>query len=118
MNKLTIIGNLGKDSELRTTSYGKKVCAFSVASTKSFKRGDQWEKSTTWFSVSLWGDKAEKFSASLKKGVKVFIEGELRQNRFTDKYGEERSSYEVVVDQIHLVSSPVGKDLDEQKDEE
>jgi single-strand DNA-binding protein len=117
MNKITITGNLGKDAEVRTTTSGKKVCAFSVASTKSFKRGDQWEKSTTWFNVSLWGDKAERFAQALKKGVRVHLEGELRQNKFTDKSGEERSNYEVVAERVYLVSSPGERDQDHAEEE-
>lgn len=117
MNKITLVGNLGKDSEVRTTSSGKSVCAFSVASTKSFKRGDQWEKSTTWFNVSLWGDKAEKFAQSLKKGVRVHVEGELRQNKFTDKTGTERSNYEVVADKVYLVSVPGEREQDDSEQE-
>lgn len=106
MNKVTVIGNLGKDAEVRKTSSGKTVCSFSVASTRSFKRGDSWEKTTTWFSVSLWGEKAERYGQALKKGARVQVEGELRQNKYTDKSGNERSGYELVAERVYLVSTP------------
>ena len=100
------MGNLGKDAEVRTTGSGKSVCSFSVASTRSYKKGDKWEKSTTWFSVSLWGDKAEKYGPTLKKGMRVHVEGELRQNKYVDKTGAERTNYDLVADRVYLVSFP------------
>lgn len=106
MNKITVVGNLGKDAEVRTTSSGKSVCSFSLASSRSFKKGDTWEKETTWFTVSVWGDKASKYGSTLKKGTRVMVEGELRQRKYVDKSGGEKTTYDLVAERVYLVSTP------------
>jgi single-strand DNA-binding protein len=95
-NKITIVGHLGRDPELRYTPQGTPVCDFSVATTerKKDKSGD-FQDVTTWFRVSFWGRQAEVASQYLTKGKQVYIEGRLTQREWQDKDGNTRTSLEV-----------------------
>ena len=68
LNRTEIIGNLGKDCELRYTAGGTPRGEFTVAASRSFKKGNEWQEETEWFNVVLWGDEAERLSESLLKG--------------------------------------------------
>ena len=95
-NKVTIVGYLGRDPELRYTPQGTPVCDFSIATTerKKDKSGD-FQDITTWFRVSFWGRQAEVASQYLTKGKQVYIEGRLSQREWQDKDGNTRTSLEV-----------------------
>lgn len=131
MNRVTLIGNLGKKPEVRKTGNGKSVCTFSMATTKSFKKhgSSEWEKTTTWWNIVIWGDKADKMAALLDKGSQVFVEGEGRQNKYTDKTGIERVSLDIHAEEIKLLAkvdrqdsaqedSPTGGGLNSMVDED
>ena len=95
-NKIIIVGNLGRDPELRYTPQGTAVCDFSVATSE--KRKDSSGESTeltTWFKVTFWGRQAEVASQYLTKGKQVYIEGRLSQREYTDRDGNKRMSLEV-----------------------
>lgn len=113
MNKLTIIGNLGRDPEMRFTPSGQAVTKFSVASTRQYKNqaGEQ-VKETTWFSVEAWGKLAEICNQYLKKGSKVYVEGRLKPDKSTGsphiyekKDGTSGTSYEVAAISVEFLSS-------------
>jgi single-strand DNA-binding protein len=95
-NKITIIGYLGRDPEIRYTSQGTAVCDFSLATTerRKDKAGDV-QEFTTWFRVSLFGRQAEIAHQYLTKGRQVYVEGALSQREWTDKDGATRTSLEV-----------------------
>jgi single-strand DNA-binding protein len=95
-NKITIVGYLGRDPEIRYTSQGTAVCDFSLATTerRKDKAGDL-QEFTTWFRVSLFGRQAEIAHQYLTKGRQVYIEGSLSQREWTDKDGATRTSLEV-----------------------
>jgi single-strand DNA-binding protein len=99
-NKITIVGYLGKDPELRYTGNGNAVCGFSVATTE--KRGDQ--ETTTWFKVSAWGKQAELCNEYLHKGSQVYIEGRVRMEDYTDRDGNKRYNLEVNATDIRFLS--------------
>jgi single-strand DNA-binding protein len=95
-NKITLVGNLGKDPELRYTPQGTPVCSFSLATNEKRKdRTGQQQDITTWFKVTLWGKQAETASQYLQRGKSVYIEGRLRQEEYTDRDGKPRTSLEV-----------------------
>ena len=95
-NKIIIVGNLGRDPELRYTPQGTAVCSFSVAtSEKKRDKGGDMQDVTTWFRVTLWGKQAETASKYLTKGKPVYIEGRLRIEEWTDRDGNNRQSLEV-----------------------
>lgn len=96
-NKITIVGHLGRDPELRYTPSGTAVCDFSMATSerKGRRDGGEGEEITTWFRVSLWGKQAELANQYLTKGKQVYIEGRLSQREYTDRDGNKRTSLEV-----------------------
>src|SRR5262245_12242478 len=103
-NKLTIVGYLGRDPELRYTPQGTAVCNFSVATTEKRKnaRGEQ-EEHTIWFRVTAWGRQAEVAAEYLAKGRQVYVEGRLRLEEYTDREGNPRTSAEVTASDIHFL---------------
>lgn len=104
-NKIIIVGNLGRDPELRYTPQGQAVCNFSVATSekKRDKAGDL-QEITTWFRVTLWGKQAENASKYLTKGSPVYVEGRLRIEEWTDRDGQTRQSLEVNGSDMHFIS--------------
>lgn len=95
-NKIIVVGNLGRDPELRYTPQGSAVCSFSMATSekKRDKAGDL-QDLTTWFKITLWGKQAELASKYLTKGSSAYIEGRLRIEEWTDKEGKIRTTLEV-----------------------
>lgn len=100
LNKVMLIGNLGKDPEVRTFQNGGKVCNFSIATSETWKdrnTGERQEK-TEWHNVAIFNEGlagvAERF---LKKGSKVYIEGQLQTRKWTDQNGQDRYTTEVVL---------------------
>lgn len=103
-NKIIIVGNLGRDPELKYTPQGQGVCEFSVATTEKRKdsQGEVIEE-TTWFKVSFWGKLAEVAGQYLSKGKQVYIEGRLRTREWTDKEGRTRTSLEISGSELKLL---------------
>ena len=100
--KVMIIGNLGRDPEMRYTPTGKPVTQFSVAvnqSTKNQQTGE-WVEATDWFRVSVWGDRAERAAENLRKGNKVFVEGRFKTREFEGRDGQKRTSLELTADSL------------------
>lgn len=95
-NKITLVGNLGRDPELRYTPQGTPVCSFSLATNERRKdKTGEMQDQTTWFRVTLWGRQAETASQYLAKGRPVYIEGRLRVEEWTDRDGKPRHTLEV-----------------------
>jgi single-strand DNA-binding protein len=92
LNKVQLLGNLGKDPEVRSMSNGSKVTNFSIATTEKFTGKDgQAQEKTEWHNIVIFGKKAEIAEKYLKKGNKVYIEGKMTLNKWTDKDGSEKS---------------------------
>jgi len=90
-NKITIIGNLGRDPELRYTPQGNAVCDFSVAvNDRKRDKAGEWQDVTTWFKITFWGKQAENASKYLTKGRQVYVEGRLQVEEWTDRDGNNR----------------------------
>ena len=95
-NKIILVGNLGRDPELRYTPQGTPVCSFSMATNERRKdKSGEMQDQTTWFRVTLWGRQAETASQYLTKGRPVYIEGRLRVEEWTDRDGKPRHTLEV-----------------------
>ena len=95
-NKVILVGNLGRDPELRYTPQGTPVCSFSMATNERRKdKTGEMQDQTTWFRVTLWGRQAETASQYLTKGRPVYIEGRLRVEEWTDRDGKARHTLEV-----------------------
>ncbi|HWS88597.1 MAG TPA: single-stranded DNA-binding protein [Pyrinomonadaceae bacterium] len=108
-NTIIIVGNLGRDPELSYTPQGTAVCKFSVATNerRRDKAGEQ-QDITTWFRVTVWGKQAENVSRYLSKGRKVYIQGRLHVEEWTDREGKPRQSLEVNASDVHFIDSASG----------
>jgi single-strand DNA-binding protein len=106
LNRVQIIGNLGRDPEMRYTPAGKAVTNFTVAVGRVTRdpNGDTHEE-TEWFRVVAWDRLAETCQQYLKKGSKVYIEGRLQTRKYTDREGAERTSVEVVANDMMMLDS-------------
>jgi single-strand DNA-binding protein len=105
-NKIILVGNLGRDPELRYTPQGTPVCTFSMATTERRKdRNGEAQDHTLWFRVTLWGRQAETASQYLQKGRSVYIEGRLRVEEWTDRDGKPRQSLEVTATDMQFIGS-------------
>lgn len=105
-NKIIIVGNLGRDPELRYTPQGTAVCSFSVATSEKRKdKGGDLQDLTTWFRITMWGKQAETASKYLTKGKPVYIEGRLRIEEWTDRDGNNRQSLEVNATDMQFIGS-------------
>lgn len=108
-NQVTLLGNLGRDPEIRTTPQGKKVATLNLATTESFKdKSGQWQESTDWHRVVLWEFKAETAEKYLKKGSKVMIEGKLKTRSYEDQSGATKYITEVLGNNIILIDAATG----------
>jgi single-strand DNA-binding protein len=109
-NKIMIIGYLGRDPEARFTPQGTPVTDFSIATTERRKdKSGEYQDSTTWFRVSLFGKPAERAVDHLKKGSLIYVEGALTQREYTDKDGAARSSLDVRGSDWHFVGPSAEK---------
>ncbi len=105
-NKITIIGYLGRDPELRYTPQGTAVCKLSVATTERRKNAaGQREEHTTWFRVTIWGRQGELANEYLAKGRQIYLEGRFRLEEYTDREGRTRYSPEVTATDLQFVGN-------------
>jgi single-strand DNA-binding protein len=97
MNRVTLIGNLGKDPEVRRLENGAAVGKFRIATTENYKdTAGEWQSQTEWHDIVVWRQQAELSEKFLKKGTGVYIEGKLTHRKWTDKDNIERYTTEVV----------------------
>jgi single-strand DNA-binding protein len=105
LNKVMLIGNLGRDPEVRYTASGTAVAGFSVATSEKFKnKNGEWEERTEWHNVTLWGRLAEIAGEYLAKGKTVYLEGRLQTRKWQDREGKDRYATEVVADKMQMLS--------------
>jgi single-strand DNA-binding protein len=99
LNRIMLIGNLGKDAETRVTTTGKSVTTFSMVTEHSYKSGDEWKKESTWHNVQAW-ELSDYYKEALRKGKKFYVEGRLAKREYTDKEGIKRYSVDVMAEKI------------------
>jgi len=100
-NEVIVEGNLVKDPEMRTTLSGSLVCNFSIASNRFHKNGDEFEKETTFLDIQCWNNTAYDVNMNIRKGDLVEIKGCLKQQRWTDKSGQNRSKIIIVTNSVY-----------------
>jgi len=106
VNKVIVLGNLGKDPDLRHLPNGDAVCNFSLATTESWKDKDgNKQDKTEWHNVVIFRKLAEVAGEYLKKGRPVYIEGRLQTRKWQDKEGKDRYTTEIVADQMQMLGS-------------
>ncbi|CAB4127873.1 Ssb Single-stranded DNA-binding protein [uncultured Caudovirales phage] len=104
VNKVIVMGNLGKDPEVRHMPNGDAVCNFSVATTESWKDKDGTKKDKTeWHNIVIYRKLAEIAGEYLKKGRPVYLEGRLQTRKWQDKEGKERYTTEIIADQMQML---------------
>lgn len=108
VNKIILVGNLGRDPEVRYAQSGMAICTLSVAISERKKDGDEWKEHTEWYRVKVFGRTAENAAQYLAKGRQVYIEGKGRHDKYTDKEGVERRTFEVIADNLVFLSSGGG----------
>ena len=105
LNKVQIIGHLGREPEMRYTPSGRPVTTFTVAVSRTWNTGDgERHSETEWFNVVAWGNLAEICKQYLTKGQQVYIEGRLQTRRWDDKEGAKHTSVEVVANEMMMLS--------------
>src|SRR5215469_11166210 len=104
VNKVILVGRLGRDPETRFTTGGQAVANFSVATDESYKdRNGERQKRTEWHKIVVWGKQAEIAQQYLKKGSLVFIEGRIQSRDWQDKEGQKRTSFEIVANNFRML---------------
>ena len=109
-NKIILVGNLGRDPELRYTPQGDAVCSFSIATNERKKdKSGEFQDVTTWFKITLWRRLAENASKYLTKGSPVYIEGRLQVEEWTDRDQNKRFTLGVQATDMHFISAGRGE---------
>lgn len=104
LNKVLLIGRLGRDPEMRYTPSGRPVTTFSIATSRSWNTSDGERRSETeWFNIVAWGNLAEICKQFLTKGQQVYIEGRLQTRRWEDSEGTKHSATEVVANEMIIL---------------
>jgi single-strand DNA-binding protein len=127
LNKVMIIGHLGRDPEMRYTPSGRPVTTFTVATSRSWKTAEGEQHSETeWFNVVTWGNLAEICKQYLTKGQQVYIEGRLQTRRWEDTEGVKHSTIEIVANEMMILGerrdsshpqtgeTPIAEELDDE----
>lgn len=111
VNKVILVGNCGKDPETRYTANGGAITSISVATSESWKdkQTGETQDRTEWHRVKFFGRLAEIAGEYLKKGKQVYIEGSIRSDKYTDKEGIERTAYDIVANEMHLLGGAGGE---------
>ncbi len=104
LNKVMIIGNVGRDAELRYTASGTALSNFSVAvNSRRRAQSGEWEDETEWFSVTLWADQAERISQYITKGKQLYVEGRLRTRNWDDDQGVRHYRTELIANTVQFL---------------
>ncbi len=104
VNKVILVGNLGRDAELKFTPNGFPISSFSLATTDRRKDKDNnWQERTEWHRIKLLGKQAESLQDYLKKGKQIYVEGRLETRSWDDKDGQKKYMTEIIADRIQLL---------------
>ena len=107
VNRVILVGYLGKDPEMRRLEGGIAVARFSLATSESYRdREGAWQQQTEWHEVTLWRQMAERAEQQLSKGMLVYLEGKLNTKTWQDKEGVTRKATEVVGSQLRILNRP------------
>jgi len=106
VNKVILVGRLGRDPEVRYTSGGQAVCNFTLATDESYKdRAGERQKRTEWHRIVLWGKLAEIAQQYVKKGMLIYVEGRIQTRQWDDRSGQKRTTTEIVGSVMRMLSS-------------
>jgi single-strand DNA-binding protein len=106
VNKVILVGRLGRDPESRYTASGQQVCNFSLATDETYKdRAGERQKRTEWHRIVMWGKLAEIGQQYLKRGTLVYIEGRLQTRQWDDRSGNKRTTTEIIANVMRMLSA-------------
>jgi single-strand DNA-binding protein len=108
LNKMTVIGNVGTDPEMRYTSNGSPVTSFRIAATRSYSSDGERKQDTEWFTVVAWTSLAESTNQYLVKGQRAYVEGRLHSNTYQGNDGQTRFTNEIIASRIIFLDRPGG----------
>ncbi len=108
VNRVILIGNLGRDPEVRRLESGAAVAKFSIATSESYqdKTSGEWQEQTEWHEIVAWRNRAEQAERIFKKGMTVYVEGKLTHRKYTDANNIERYRTEVVANYMRKIKDP------------
>src|SRR3990167_4980398 len=110
LNREMLIGNTGRDAELRYLANGTAQAAFSLAVNRNYRGADgEWKEETEWFNIVAWRDLAERLSQSVTKGKQVYVEGRLQTRTWDDDQGVKHYRTEVIANSVLLLGSRDGQ---------
>ena len=115
LNRATLIGNLGKDPEIKTTPSGLQIANFSLATTDSVKKGDEWENKTEWHNITCFGKTAEFAGKYLQKGTTAYIEGRIKTDSWDDENGVKKYKTGIIADKVMSLTK---KEVDAESQQE
>lgn len=111
MAKVILIGNVGRDCELRYTASGSAMGAFSLAvNNRKKNNAGEWEDQTEWFNCTIFGDTAERISQFVVKGKQLYVEGRITMRSWTDDKGQKHERMEVIANSVQLLGQNGGKE--------
>ena len=111
LNRITLIGNVGRDPELRTTGSGTSVCSYSIATADRYKdKAGEWQESTDWHNIVAWERLAEISAEYLSKGSRIYIEGRVKHRQYDDKEGNTKYVSEVIAQTMIMLDAKEGGD--------
>jgi single-strand DNA-binding protein len=107
VNKVILVGRVGKDTESRAMPSGESIAIFSLATSEKFKdkQSGQYRESTEWHNISCFGGIADVANKYVKKGSQVYVEGKIKTNKYTDKAGVEKYVTNIIVSSLQLLGS-------------
>lgn len=109
VNRVILIGNLGRDPEVRRLENGAVVAKFSVATNENYKdKSGEWQTQTEWHDIVVWRSLAERAEQQLKKGAQVYVEGKLTHRSWQDQEGNNRRTTEVVANYFRMIGRREG----------
>ena len=110
LNKVILIGRLGRDPETRYMPNGDAVCNFSIATSESWKdQSGQKKERTEWHNITLYRNLAEIAAQYLQKGSLVYLDGKIQSRKYTDKNGVERTAYDIIVNEMKMLGGSDGQ---------
>lgn len=102
VNVQILVGNLGRDPEVRYSPNGQPKTEFSLATSRSWKKDDEWQEQTTWHNCVVWGEKAERVAEWARKGMQVYVQGRTENRSWDDeKTGQKKYKTEVIADTVY-----------------
>jgi single-strand DNA-binding protein len=109
INKVILVGNLGRDPELNYLPSGQSVCKFSLATSRAYKdKQGELKEETEWHNIVAWGKTGEICAQYLKKGGQAYIEGRIQSREYEGKDGQKRKTYEIIADNVQILGRREG----------